>query len=74
MRSEKPAFVAAVAAFVDPYGIESVEHMKGEERWRLIGMTPIGLLFIAYVERGDSIRIISARKATRREARTYHSG
>ncbi|MBM3532680.1 MAG: BrnT family toxin [Alphaproteobacteria bacterium] len=66
-------FVAAAAAFGDPHGIESLEESAGEERWRLIAMSPSGLLFVVYTMRGESIRIFSARKATLSEARTYHS-
>jgi uncharacterized protein len=67
-------FVAAALAFDDPHGVESVEVVGGEERWRLIARAPAGLLLVIYAERGETIRIISARKATPREARTYHSG
>lgn len=67
-------FVAATAAFADPRRIETVEFFRGEERWRLIGLAPEGVLYIVYVERGEVIRIISARKATRGEARTYYEG
>ena len=66
-------FVAAVAAFEDTNGIEANENVAGEERWRLIAMAPAGLFHVVYTERGKSIRIISVRKATRREAQAYHS-
>ena len=40
---------------------------------RMRGLAPEGtvLYFVAFVERGDCKRIISLRKATRREARLY---
>jgi uncharacterized protein len=66
-------FNAAAAAFEDPNGIDFVEHVGGEERWRLIGMTPTGLLHVVYVERDGKIRIISVRRATPHEARTYYA-
>lgn len=42
-----------------------------EDRFQLLGMSGCSLiLFVVFVERG-SIRIISARKATRKEERLY---
>jgi uncharacterized DUF497 family protein len=32
------------------------------------------LISVFYTERGDNIRIISARKATKHEQRTYYQG
>ena len=47
-------------------------HSEDEQRLVALGMSDIHrLLVVAYCERGDRIRIISARKATRRERRTY---
>ena len=43
----------------------------GEERSVLLGMTGGQLLYVAYTERGDNIRIISARRATRHEQDIY---
>ena len=38
----------------------------------LLGTTSAGqLIVVSHTERGDTIRIISARRATRRERRTY---
>ena len=42
-----------------------------EPRWIAIGFIGAVLHFVVFTERGDNIRIISLRKATRREARTY---
>ncbi|WP_369680903.1 BrnT family toxin [Pseudomonas gingeri] len=44
----------------------------GEERWISIGWIKILLGVVVYTERrGDAIRIISARKATKQEAKYY---
>lgn len=44
----------------------------GEQRYLLIGLTQRGrLVVVAHIERGNDIRIISARAATRRERQTY---
>lgn len=44
----------------------------GEQRFNIIAMSPAGvLLHVTYTERGDRIRIISARRATKHETRLY---
>ena len=46
---------------------------EGEPRWVLIGMsTQLQLLTVVYtLRRQDRIRLISARRATRKEAKHY---
>ena len=43
----------------------------GEMRWLAIGYIGLRLYAIVYTERGDNIRIISFRKASRQEVRDY---
>ncbi|NOX26888.1 MAG: BrnT family toxin [Gammaproteobacteria bacterium] len=44
----------------------------GEERWIGIGPVQSSLLVVIYTERhGDTLRLISARKATKYEVRCY---
>jgi len=51
------------------------EHSEGEERLITFGMSPAGkLLVVSHTERGEAIRIISARMATRTERRVYDEG
>lgn len=62
---------ASALRFYDP------EHSKDEDRFILLGMSGPGrLLVVVYCERdSDSIiRIISARKATKRESKDYEKG
>lgn len=48
------------------------DHSLEEERLLIIGRSRRGrLLFVAYTERAESVRLISAREATRRERRDY---
>ena len=55
--------------------LSDVEHSFDEERYIEIGISHSGrLLAIVYVERETDIRIISARKATPREAKLYDQG
>ena len=67
------AFEQAAAAFSDKFAVEWIDEREdyGEERRVLLGMTGSQLLYVAYTERGDNIRIISARRATRHEQDIY---
>jgi uncharacterized DUF497 family protein len=52
--------------------IPDPDHSVDEERFLLLGLSNRRrLLVVAHTERGGSIRIISARRANRRERRTY---
>jgi uncharacterized DUF497 family protein len=74
LRKHKVGFPEAATAFADPLSltIPDPDHSVGEERFVLIGQSERRrLVVVAHVERGDLIRIISARLATRRERKTY---
>lgn len=47
---------------------------EGEQRHVTLGLDALGRVLVVYTYRGEHIRIISARKATTKEARTYESG
>ena len=68
------SFDEAVTVFGDPLGrvIEDPHHSQSEERLMLLGH-PVRrrLLVVMFTERGDAIRLLSARRATRRERRDY---
>jgi hypothetical protein len=68
------SFDEASTAFRDPLSrtINDPLHSKGEERLVLIGESQKGrLLVVVHTERGDWIRIISARLATKKERLRY---
>jgi len=74
LRKHKVGFPEAATAFADPLSltISDPDHSVGEERFVLIGQSERRrLVVVAHVERGDLIRLISARLATRRERKTY---
>ncbi len=51
------------------------DHSVGESRYVIIGVSRFGqLLIVSHTDRGEKIRIISARKATRQERRFYEEG
>jgi uncharacterized protein len=52
--------------------VDDPRHSEAEERLVLLGQsTWRRLLVVMFTERGDAIRLISARMATRRERRDY---
>lgn len=66
-------FADAIKVFRDERLLEGfdAEHSEDEERWWAIGMTN-NVLLVVYTERGESTRIISARKATSDEQEAYY--
>ncbi len=52
--------------------VDDPDHSIEEHRFRTVGLSRAGrLLFVVHTDRGDTIRIIGARRATRREQRQY---
>ncbi|MBI4460049.1 MAG: BrnT family toxin [Acidobacteria bacterium] len=70
------SFDEAATVFGDPLAgtILDPRHSAGEQRFATIGHSADGtLIVVVHVERGDRIRIVSARRATRRERRKYET-
>lgn len=68
------SFVEATTAFGDALSltIPDPDHSTREQRFLLLGRSlPGRLLVVSHTEMGDTIRIVSARRADRRERRTY---
>ncbi len=68
------SFEEAATVFQDPEFITVIdeEHSTDEERFITLGLSSQGrLLMLAHTDRGGRIRIISVRKATRKEAQFY---
>ncbi|WP_413175231.1 BrnT family toxin [Anabaena azotica] len=68
------SFEEASSIFNDPLSIsfDDPEHSLGENRYIIIGLSNEGrYLFVAYAERDDKIRLISARLVTPKERRYY---
>jgi hypothetical protein len=65
-------FADAATVFGDELGVTIPDPHAAEERFVTIGADALGrLLVVVYVWRGETIRIISARRATRRERKEY---
>lgn len=75
LRKHGVGFEEAATTFADPLSltIPDPDHSQpGEHRLVLLGRSLAGrLLVVVHVERGDSIRLISARAATRKERKSY---
>ena len=66
------AFADAVTVFEDNAASTMLDEAPEKERFVTLGVDAIGrLLVVVYTWRGDDIRIISARKATRVERAAY---
>ena len=68
-------FERACEVFLDPFlRVMDAGNAPGEARQAVIGMTVAwSLLWVVFVERGESIRIISAREATAAERKDYEA-
>lgn len=78
VRKHGVSFEDAQSVFYDEYAVQFFDenHSGDEERFLLLGMsTGARLLLVCHCERdaGNTIRIISARKATKRESTFYGS-
>lgn len=69
-------FETALHVFADENRIEYYDeyHSGEEERYITIGMVDnvLMVIMVVYTERDDKIRLISARKATKREKEDYY--
>lgn len=66
-------FKQAIAAFRDPSGFEyRSDRDNTEQRCVLIGKAGETILAVVFTIRGEAIRIISARKARKKEVALWH--
>jgi hypothetical protein len=73
-RKHGVSFEEAATAFADARSltVPDPDHSVDEDRFVLLGMSYRGrLLVVVHTERGDNLRIISARRATKSERRQY---
>jgi uncharacterized DUF497 family protein len=70
-------FAEAETVFDDPFFLDfyDPDHSDDEARYLIVGRSKAGrLLIVAYTEREDQHRLISARLTTRQEQRDYEEG
>lgn len=70
----KVSFEQAAIACRDRFAVEWIDEREdySEERFGLLGLYEHEVLYVAYTERGDNIRIITARRAERHEQDRYY--
>ena len=71
------SFQEAASVFGDALSItyHDPDHSAREQRFITVGMSRSGrVLMVAHADRGGNVRIISARKTTRKERRYYEEG
>ncbi len=77
LRKHKVSFKEASTALSDPMAVTGADpdHSIGEFRYVTFGISERGrLLVVAHTEQSETIRIISARIASRRERKIYEEG
>jgi uncharacterized DUF497 family protein len=71
------SFEDAKTVFNDPLYVDfyDPDHSYDEHRYLIVGESRQGrLLIVSYTERGDSVRLISAREVTASERKAYEEG
>ncbi|WP_396434085.1 BrnT family toxin [Limnohabitans sp.] len=74
LQKHRVAFEDAARVFLDVGRLESHDGREdhGEDRWATIGQVYVSVLYVVYtVRHGDTVRIISARKALSHEQKQY---
>ena len=74
LRKHKVSFAEAASVFLDPLALtfSDPDHSHEEDRAITIGSSSKQrVLFVSHCERGDRVRIISARRATHKERLQY---
>jgi uncharacterized DUF497 family protein len=77
LRKHSISFSEASTVFYDPLAVtgSDPDHSETEERLVTFGMSSDGqLLVVSHLERGETIRIVSARKTTPHERQIYEEG
>ncbi|MFN8493643.1 MAG: BrnT family toxin [Caldilineaceae bacterium] len=77
LRKHGVSFNEAATVFDDPLSITVAdpEHSEDEDRYIIVGMSKRGrVIIVSHAERGDRIRIISARELDREEREAYETG
>jgi uncharacterized DUF497 family protein len=76
LRKHGVSFDEAKTVFNDPFSvtIHDPDQSSGEQRYIDIGLSSKGrLIVVSYTERGEKIRIINSREATKKEEREYEN-
>lgn len=72
-RKHGVSFADAEGVFYDPLALHMSDNTgRGEDRFVAVGEGSLGaILVVVYTLRGEDVRLISARRATRQEVKQY---
>ena len=76
LQKHEVSFTEALSVFQDVLSLTylDTDHSAGEDRFLIVGLSSSGnVLVISHTFRNDIVRIISARKATKRERFFYEN-
>jgi uncharacterized protein len=75
LRKHKVSFADAEQALRDPLAVTIEDpDSEGEQRFVTLGIDSFGrVLVVVHTARGERVRLISARKASRGESEQYHA-
>jgi uncharacterized protein len=76
-RKHGVSITEAMTVFADPLSVTGYDprHADDEDRFLTMGTSVGGrLLVVSHTDRGETVRVISARVATRRERKDYEDG
>jgi uncharacterized DUF497 family protein len=74
LRKHRVPFEEAATVFLDPRAVTYPDPDHSDEEFREITIghsSKLGVIFLSHTQRGDRVRIIGARKATRAERKHY---
>ena len=77
LADHKISFDEAKTVFDDPLYVDfyDPDHSSDEQRYLIVGESRQGrLLIVWYTERGEAVRLISAREVTSAERKAYEEG
>lgn len=74
IEKHKVSFEEASEIWNDPDLVVVPAKKRGEKRFLAIGQAYSVLFSVIHTRRGDAIRLISARRSTRKETRLYEQG
>jgi len=77
LKNHGVSFDETATVFDDPFAefLPDLRHSTNENRYLCLGASSAGrLLAVSFTERGDNVRIISAREMEPKERRSYERG
>lgn len=65
-------FIEAQAIWIDEERVETIMPTATEKRWQMLGLAGGKLWSVIFTHRGENVRLISVRRARKKERERYH--